>query len=359
MSSWDIEYNILFAFLTAFFTSLFSIPPIINIAKLKKLYDEPNPRKLHHCRTPTLGGIAILFGFIFSMSFWTNFAYCWHLQYVVTACIVIAVIGIKDDIVSLSPIKKFIGQLVAATIIVVWSDLRIVSWFGIFGIQDLPFLISVTFSIFTILVIINAFNFIDGIDGLAASLGIISSIAYGIYFYFFDPNFQHAILAFSLTGALIGFLYYNRTPAKIFMGDTGSMLIGIIMAMLAIEFINLNYNSGIRVIRHTSAPTLAMSIIFLPLFDVVRVIIIRLVRGRSPFKPDKNHLHHLLLNMGFSHMKATLVLTLFQILLITIAFLLHFKGNYWIGFILLIITLLFTWYLFTQSKKALKQKNEG
>ena len=356
MISWSVEYSILFAFLTSLLISALSIPTIIHIAKMKRLYDEPDQRKLHQNNIPTLGGIAILLGFVFSMSFWTNFAYCWHLQYVVTACIVIAVIGIKDDIVGLSPLKKFIGQLIAATIIVIWSELRIISWFNIFDVQELPLLLSIVFSIFTILIIINAFNFIDGIDGLAASLGIVSSTAYGIYFYFFDPNFQHAILAFCFTGSLLGFLFYNKTPAKIFMGDTGSMLIGLIMAMLANEFINLNYYEGIRIIKSTSSPTLAMSIIFLPLFDLLRVVVIRLYQGRSPFKPDKNHLHHLLLNIGFSHMKATIILASFQILLITVAFLIHYKGNYWIGFSLLSITLLFTGLLYYMSKRVLAQK---
>lgn len=352
---WSQEYNILFAFLTSMLTSLFSIPTIITVAKMKNLFDEPNYRKLHRNNIPTLGGIAILFGFFFSMSFWTNFAYCWHLQYVVTACIVIAVIGIKDDIVGLSPLKKAIGQLVAAVILVVWGDVRITSWFGIFGVSELPFLASVTFSIFTVLVIINAFNLIDGIDGLAASMGIISSLAYGIYFYFFDPNFQHVILSVALTGSLIGFLYYNKTPAKIFMGDTGSMLIGLVLAMLAIEFINTNLHFSTKLyFRSYSAPTMAMSIIFVPLFDIIRVIIIRIFYGHSPFKPDKNHLHHLLLKLGYSHLKATFILSLFSILLIISAFSLHKYGNYWIGFTLLTLSLLFTGWLHyrTSRKKA-------
>lgn len=353
---WSQEYNILFSFLTSLIVTAMSIPTIINVAKLKHLYDEPNQRKLHHSNVPTLGGLAILLGFFISMSFWTNFVYCWHLQYVVTACIIIAVIGIKDDIVGLSPLKKAIGQLLAAITMVVWGDIRITSWFNIFGVNELPFLVSVTFSIFTVLVIINAFNLIDGIDGLAATLGIISSVAYGIYFYFFDPEFQHAILAFALTGSLIGFLYYNKTPAKIFMGDTGSMLIGLIMSMLAIEFININQNAPATLFRHCAAPTLAMSIIFLPLFDVIRVFSLRIFHGRSPFEPDKNHLHHLLLNMGYSHMKSTLILSLFSILLMTVAFLLQFKGNYWIGFILLVLCLLFTLWLYLRSKKKLLQK---
>jgi len=355
---WSQEYNILFAFLTSLLTSLLSIPTIITVAKMKHLYDEPNSRKLHQSKIPTLGGLAILFGFFFSMSFWTNFAYCWHLQYVVTACIVIAVIGIKDDIVGLSPLKKAIGQLVAAVILVVWGDLRINSWFGIFGVSELPFLVSVVFSIFTVLVIINAFNLIDGIDGLAASMGIISSLAYGIYFYFFDPNYQHTILAVALTGALLGFLYYNKTPAKIFMGDTGSMLIGLIMAMLAIEFINTNLHPSMKLyFRSYSAPTLAMSIIFVPLFDVIRVFSIRIFSGHSPFKPDKKHLHHLLLNLGYSHLKATFILSLFSIVLILVAFSIHRYGNYWIGFTLLTLSLLFTgWLYFRNARKNASNK---
>ena len=360
MIEWTNEYDIIFSFLTSLLISAFAIPQIIQVAKLKRLFDNPNPRKLHNCKTPTLGGIAILLGFIFSTTFWTNFSYCWHLQYVIAACIIIAVIGIKDDIVSLSPLIKFIGQVIAATVLVIWGDIRIVSWFDIFGVNELPLLISYIFSIFTIVVIVNAFNFVDGIDTLAALLGIIASIVFGIYFYLYDQNVQHSILAFSLAGSLLGFLYYNRTPAKIFMGDTGSMLLGLIIAMFAIEFININYNSSFKGFRSVSAPTIAMSIIFVPLFDVVRVVGIRLYRGNSPFKPDKKHLHHLLLNLGLSHIKASLILVSFQILLIICAFLLHFKGNYWIGFTLLSLSLLFTWYISYLNKKqnTIQQKNE-
>lgn len=348
---WSLEYNILGALLTSLIITLFSIPTIITVARLKHLYDLPNSRKSHVNAIPTLGGTAILLGFIFSMSFWTNFAYCWHLQYVVTACIIIAVIGIKDDIVGLSPLKKFIGQLLAVIVLVVWGDLRITSWFEIFGVKDLPYWISVLFSIFTALVIINAFNLIDGIDGLAATIGIIAATTLGIYFYFYDPNFQHSILAFSLVGALLGFLYFNKTPARIFMGDTGSMLIGLILSMLIFEFIELNHHVNRLYIRSVAAPTIAMSTIFVPLFDLLRVFTLRIIKGKSPFKADKKHLHHLLLNMGFSHMKATLILALLQILLIAVAFALDFKGNYWIGFSLLSICLLFSLWASLQSKK--------
>lgn len=357
--NWTQEYSVLLAFLTSLFISTFSIPTIINVAKLKHLYDEPDHRKSHHSKIPTLGGIAILLGFLFSISFWVDFSFYKNLQYVITASIVIAVIGIKDDIIGLSPLKKAIGQLIAALILVVFGDFRISSWFGIFGVTELPSLVSIVFSLFTVLVIINAFNLIDGINGLAASMGIISSLAYGTYFYFFNPNTQNVILSVALTGALLGFLYFNITPAKIFMGDTGSMLIGIVMSILAIEFINNNLHTQSQLFfRATSAPTLAMSIIFLPLFDLIRMFSIRIYRGKSPFKPDKNHLHHLLLNAGYSHMKATFILSAFSIFLILVAFILHFKGNYWIGFTLLFLSLIFTWVLYRKSTQKLSSKKE-
>jgi len=230
-------YNIIFAFITAFGISFFTIPVTIKIAKAKKLFDFPDERKIHNRNIPTLGGVAIFLGFVFAMTFWTNFNNCPHLQFVTTSLIIISVIGIKDDIIGLSPFKKALGQIFASAIVVIWGDLRITSFYNIFGIAELPYYVSVIFTILTIIVIINAYNLIDGINTLAASMGIVSSIAFGISFYLTKEYFQQSILAFALAGALLGFVRYNITPAKIFMGDTGSMVVGFIISFLAIEFI--------------------------------------------------------------------------------------------------------------------------
>jgi len=344
-------YNIILAFFTAFAITFLTIPVIIKIAKAKKLFDFPDKRKIHVRNIPTLGGLAIFLGFVFAMTFFTKFIYCYHLQYVTSSLIIISVIGIKDDVIGLSPIKKAIGQIFAASIVVIWGDLRIVSFYNIFGIMELPYVISVIFSIFTILVIINAYNLIDGINGLAASMGIIASTAFGIMFFLTGINYQAAILAFSLAGALFGFLKFNITPAKIFMGDTGSMVVGFIISFLSIEFLELNNTKESIIFSRFSIPLIAMSFMFLPLYDLVRVFCIRLWNNRSPFKADQNHLHHMLLKLGLSHMFSTFVLSLFACLLITLALTFHKYGNYKVGLILLSTCLFFTLILYLLIKR--------
>ena len=259
-------YNFLLSFLTAFSITFLAIPPIIKVAKAKHLFDFPDKRKLHNSQVPTLGGIGIFLGFIFAMTFWTNFKNCEHLQYVICSLIILSVIGIKDDIIGLSPIKKAIGQIFATVIVVVLGGLRINHMYNIFGIGELSYYESIIFTSFTILVVINAFNLIDGIDGLAASLGIIASMAFGILFYLNGENYQQAILAVSLVGALIGFLVYNVTPAKIFMGDTGSMVLGFILALLAVELLEFQKPHNIHIVRVYSLPLITMSFIFVPLY---------------------------------------------------------------------------------------------
>ncbi len=343
--------NIILAFFSSFAISFLTIPIIIKIANAKKLYDYPDERKVHVRNIPTLGGLAIFLGFVFAMTFWTKFNDCPHLQFVTTSLIVISVIGIKDDVIGLSPIKKALGQIFAASIVVIWGDLRISNFYNIFGISELPYATSVIFTIFTILVIINAYNLIDGINGLSASMGIIASVAFGVAFFLTNKSMQQSILAFSLTGALLGFLRYNITPAKIFMGDTGSMVVGFIIAFLAIEFIEIKNFKETIILTKYSVPIIAMSFLFLPLYDLVRVFSIRLSHKRSPFKADQNHLHHMLLKLGFSHMLSTLILSIFACLLILLAIIFQKKGDYWLGLILLSTCLLFTLFLYLLAKK--------
>lgn len=344
-------YNIALAFFTAFAISFLTIPVIIKIANAKKLYDFPDNRKIHINNIPTLGGLAIFLGFVFAITIWTKFAECPHLQYVTSSLIILSVIGIKDDVIGLSPIKKAIGQIFAASIVVIWGDLRISNFYNIFGISELPYFTSIIFTIFTILVIINAYNLIDGINGLSASMGIVASVAFGIIFYITGKNYQQSILAFALTGALLGFLRYNITPAKIFMGDTGSMVVGFIIAFLAIEFVEIKNFNGTIIFTINSIPLIAMSFLFLPLYDLIRVFSIRLWNKRSPFKADQNHLHHMLLKLGCSHMLSTFILSMFASLLILLALIFQKKGNYWLGFILLSTCLLFTLLLYLLVKK--------
>ncbi|HBF88276.1 MAG TPA: undecaprenyl/decaprenyl-phosphate alpha-N-acetylglucosaminyl 1-phosphate transferase [Bacteroidales bacterium] len=336
--------NIIFSFLTSLALSFVAIPSIIAVAKAKHLYDEPGARKSHSENIPTLGGMAIFAAIIFSVSLWGDFSMWFQMQYVIASLVVLFFTGLKDDILLLSPMKKAMGQLLASAIVVVWGGVRISSFSGIFGVFEIPYIVSIFFSIFTIFVIINAYNMIDGINGLSASFGIIASLTFGAWFYITDQDGQFPILAFALAGALLGFLRFNVTPAKIFMGDTGSMILGFIMAVFAVKFIDFNETyTGVYCLHSSSI--VAMGILFVPLIDLLRVFTLRISRRRSPFKPDKCHIHHILLKIGMSHTQATLTLSALSLLLIVISFMFDYLGNYYLGAILAIVYIAFIYML--------------
>ena len=190
-------YIIILSFLTAFTLTYFILPSIIHIAREKRLIDEPNNRSSHKVGTPSLGGIGIFAGAIFSIVLWTPFADFGDLQYILCAFIIIFLIGAKDDIKPMSPTKKLVGQLLAASILVFKSDIVLSGFYGLFGSHG-QWWGSVAFlmSIFTILVIINAFNLIDGINGLAGSVGALIAITLGVWFLLID-RLEFAIIAFS------------------------------------------------------------------------------------------------------------------------------------------------------------------
>ncbi|MDX1939687.1 MAG: MraY family glycosyltransferase [Saprospiraceae bacterium] len=352
-------YAIILGFLTAFTLTYFAIPSIINIAKEKHLFDEPNARSSHRVKTPSLGGIAIFAGTIFSIVLWTPFDQFGSLQYILCAFMIIFLIGAKDDISPMSPFNKMVGQILAASILVFKSGIQFTSMYGIFGVENQPGnAFFILLSIFTILVIINAFNLIDGINGLAGSVGSLIAGTLGIWFYMVD-KIEFAIVAFATVGAVIAFLKYNYTPAKIFMGDTGSLLIGMVCAILIIKFIDLNYymNDGYR-FKFDAAPAVAFGVMILPLFDTLRVFITRIFRGQSPFTPDRRHIHHLLIDYGMSHMQATTLLVLVNILFIVMVFALHqmMELHLLLFTVLATATILTLWLHLTVTRKKLHFK---
>ena len=349
--------NIFSSLISSLVLTFVIIPSLIRIASIKNLYDDPNSRSSHSGSIPTLGGIAFYVSILFSLTFWGDFSIDPIIQYVLAAMTIVTFIGLKDDLLGLEPFHKLMGQLFAAMVLVIWGGIRITSLYGILGIGELPYIISVIFSIFTILVIINSFNLIDGINGLSASVGIVSALSFGIWFYLVNDSSQLTLLAFTLVGSLIAFLRFNLTPAKIFMGDTGSLLIGVIISVLAIRFIELNANTQ-SIYAFKSAPALAMGVIAYPLFDLLRSFSIRLLKGHSPFKPDRNHIHHLLLDNGFSHSLSTSLIVLFNIVLIFVIFIFNKLSIYALGAIIVGSLLFFAGLLSYFKRKKLGRKSE-
>lgn len=315
---------IVLSFTTAFTLTYFAIPSIIRVALAKNLCDEPGERSSHSIRTPSLGGIAIFSGSIFSIVLWTPFFQFSNLQYILCAFILLFLVGAKDDIAPIAVSKKLVAQFLAATILILKSDISLHSLYGVFGSDStLHPVVSYFVSMLTILFIINSFNLLDGIDGLAGSAGMLILSTLGCWF-FLVQRMEFATVAFATSGALAAFLRYNISPAKIFMGDTGSLFIGIVSAILIIKFIDLDYALPASTpFRIDNIPAVAIGILILPIFDTLRVFITRILRGKSPFKPDRRHIHHLLIDFGFSHLQATGILLFINAVFIVLAFTFH------------------------------------
>lgn len=345
--------NILLSAALAFIITFFAIPVIIQIAKDKKLFDEPDERKVHKTVIPTLGGLGIFAGFIMACLVGTPAGLSAELQYFVAAAVVIFFLGLKDDILIISASKKFIGQLIAAGILIRFAGVEITNMHGFLGIHEIPQFASVTLSFFTIIVITNSFNLIDGVDGLAGSLGLATTLIFGVYFYNIG-QLTYSVMAFSMAGSILSFLIYNFSPAKIFMGDTGSLLLGLVNSILVIKFINsAGTNPG--AIDFSAAPAIGFAILMVPLFDTLRVFGLRILDRRSPFSPDRNHVHHFLLDMGFSHKQITLTCVTVNILFVALAYFSRNMGTTAVVGILLFTALSLTsllYYLRSRARQA-------
>lgn len=307
--------NLLLASSLAFIVSFLVIPRVIAFAKSKKLYDIPDARKVHKDPIPSLGGIAIFAGLILGLiSFATITSDIANpFQSVLFGLIILLFVGVADDLINISPKQKLAGQVIAVVVMMLKGGFVITNMHGFLGITDISGTFSYFFTGFTVIVILNAYNLIDGIDALAGSISVITSIAFAVYFTTIGQEF-YALLGYCLAAALLGFLIYNISPAKIFMGDTGSMICGFVNAVLVIQFLNIAPKQTSILIP--SAPAFGFGILIMPLLDTLRVFTIRIVNGRSPFSPDRNHLHHMLLDKGLSHKAIAATMSLAALLFI-------------------------------------------
>ena len=333
-------YTILFGFLTALVVVLFTMPSLIKVARLKHLVDEPgDARKLHRRSVPTIGGIIIFAAIIFSFALWFPGSgqlkvpdlgykalygamglYYKQFKFNIAAMVLLFFIGVKDDIIGFSPVKKLVGHIVVGYILVMMAGIRITSMHGTFGIYELDPRISIAFSFFVYIVLVNAMNLIDGVDGLAAGIGTICAFAFGCWFYL-AGDVPLALLSAVLAGALIGFLVFNYHPARVFMGDSGSLIIGAILSVLAMNLVDHDIARLPAWLARVPTPLFTMAVLAYPLVDTLRVFVSRAVRGVSPFAADKNHIHHRLMAHGLGHRGTTATLYAFAVIVILVSLL--------------------------------------
>ncbi len=315
------------AFLVGLFFTWVSIPTILKVARAKGLYDRPNKRSSHKRDTPTLGGVAVFIGFSIASAVFVPGEGNRELLYIFTGLILLFFIGIKDDILVIDPVKKLIGQIVAASVVIMLGDIRMTSFYGFLGIYQIGYVASVLFTLFVFVVITNGLNLIDGIDGLASGVGVLASVIFGIWF-LVTGHIDYAVGGFSLAGSLVAFLRFNLShgPNKIFLGDTGSLILGLMLGVLAVKF--MEYDQVVSgPAKISSVAVVAFTILIIPLVDMLHVFLLRIIRGHSVVEADRWHLHHRLLDLGLSHIQATGVLLSVNLLFVLLAFWLQDIGD--------------------------------
>ncbi len=330
--------SIAIAAIFSFVVVTITIPAIVKVSKEKHLMEEPNGRSSHIQKTPSLGGIAIFASIVITFLLATpeNITQAVNIHLIIPSLVILFFIGLKDDILVIDPYKKLLAQVLAAALVIYFTDIRIGNLFGILGMDEISYVPSFVISLFVMVVIINAYNLIDGIDGLAGGIGIVAALTFGVYFYLAGIHWA-TVLAVVLIGSLLAFMRFNFSKTnKIFMGDSGSLVVGFILSLLAVKFIQ--YNESFNSFYVPNAPTIAVLILAVPLFDTLRVFTHRIAKGIGPFTADRNHIHHFIIDSGFSHLKATLFLSLLSIAVVSLSGYFFAKSSVSYSFTGLIVT---------------------
>jgi len=319
------------------------IPSILHVARARHLYDDIGHfRKQHDHGIPRLGGVAIFISFAMAALICSMIDNKFPVGYILAAAIILFVMSLKDDLSGVNPSTKLVFQIIAALILVVWGDVRLTSMYGVLGIYELPYTISCILSVLVIIMIINAFNLIDGINGLAGVTGIITHVSFAALF-IYTNQYHLALISVIMIGAIAGFLRFNLNKAQIFMGDTGSLFIGLISVIMAIQFIEGNKFSTAGSPLIYSAPALTVAILIGPIFDTLRIFFVRVLNGVPPFTADRNHIHHRMLRLGYTHLQTTFILAAINISSIAVTMFFTSLGNYTLILMIFLISMAFNW----------------
>jgi UDP-N-acetylmuramyl pentapeptide phosphotransferase/UDP-N-acetylglucosamine-1-phosphate transferase len=336
-----ITIQIISAFLIGIILVFYAIPIIVRISNEKHLVDVPNQRKVNRFVVPNLGGIALFVGISVATLLCILNEPFPDFRYIMVGMIVLFFIGIKDDILVISARKKLIAQIGCALVLIIPGGIRLTNLHGILGLYEINYAFSLALSLLAIVAIINALNLIDGIDGLAAGIGILACSLFGANF-ILSNNIPYAILSFATIGSLSSFAFYNvfGRQNKIFMGDTGSLLIGLLLSVFAIKYNEITVTAREQIFNFS--PVFSLAILAVPIFDMIRLFIIRMIQKKSPFSPDINHIHHKLLKIGFSHLMSTFFILAANLLIIGIIYFSRSLNNNLSLFFLISLVTLFS-----------------
>lgn len=328
---------------------------LIKLLTQLKLFDSPGTHKIHSNFTPSLGGVAVMIGAMFALLLGLPMRDWVTNKYFFISLTLMFMIGLRDDILALTPKQKLYSQFLPVFLLVFLNNTTLNSTYGIIDLPSMPPVLVWIISAFTLIILTNAYNLIDGLDGLAGSIGVIILAAFGFWFYY-AGNTTISLISFCFGGALFAFLFFNWQPSKIFMGDTGALMIGMLVSYLAILFINTNaqlpQDNPAKLQANIGS---AICILIIPIFDTLRVIILRLRKMQSPFKADKNHLHHQFLNLGYSHSQSVLFIASLNLFVIVLGWFLRKQNDLLILGIVAALCLLVNYVLRIAQQRMTKQ----
>ncbi|MDI9337415.1 MAG: MraY family glycosyltransferase [Alphaproteobacteria bacterium] len=348
-----VDFKIFVLFLTALIICVSITPILIKVLKRFNLTDDPEWRKIHKSKTPTMGGIGFIFASFISILIWVGWKDLAEIREVFLATFCMILVGIRDDSVNLRPLYKLFVQIFAAELVINTEKLNV---FSFININDPSIFLIILFHIATLIFIIgltNASNLIDGIDGLAGTY-ICFVFSFLGFWFLLNNFFTYALCLFAFTGGVVGFLVYNWQPAKIFMGDTGSLPLGFILSIAILFFVQHNLLLPESIwYKFNNNLSILIAVIYLPALDTFRVMFKRIVNSKSPFLADKNHLHHILVRVGFSHKQSTITLVLLNFVVLLVVVLLK-NQNEWYSILFLALISVFIIY-FISNKFLLKR----
>jgi UDP-N-acetylmuramyl pentapeptide phosphotransferase/UDP-N-acetylglucosamine-1-phosphate transferase len=317
--------NVIIAIVLSFCISFFVTETAIRLSQHLGAGDAPSEaRKLHQKKIPNIGGIAIFVATMFTYFAFSDYSDVIRPDKIFSIAIFLFFIGLWDDVEPVNAVVRLLMEVACAVFIIGMAGIRFTTLWGIFGINELSIYGSYALTSIFIVGCINAFNFIDGLDGLLVSLSLLGSVCFGLIFKF-SGEWLWTLLCISMCSALAGFWWFNRHPAKIFMGDGGALFLGTIFACFALRIMQLHPIH----IGNWSFPalhTLAYGIISLPLTDMMVVFVTRLANGIHPFKADNRHIHHRIYQLGCNHTKCVLVLLAMNVSTIVFACLVQQQG---------------------------------
>ena len=273
-------------------------PSLVKIAHMKSIVDNPDARKLNKVPVPVLGGVAVFFGIMFSLSIAGYYIEGMNIQFeLIIAMMIMLYTGVGDDILQFSPRLRFALQIFVVCLMMFLCGIYIDDFHGLWGVGELPWYVAVALTIFSCVGIINSINLIDGVDGLCSGYGVFASMMFAVCFMLMG-DVSYAVLAFAVAGAIFPFMLHNMfgEKYKMFLGDGGSLVLGFICSLYVMRIIQ----SGDDVVSGSTI-SFTLAVLSIPVFDTVRVMVARIINHRSPFSPDKTHLHHMFISLGYSH----------------------------------------------------------